>query len=196
MNQTATMENNSFHDLLYKISKGNPGALTALMEIAKKTAFESTLLLKQFIELKIYGSELYMLWNDSCDRDTDKLISLLKEYRVGNISGFYIQNLVMARGRGLKFDLEEAKAVNGRPEELVCFLQRKYENCKPGNTIKFVVDPQKGNIIITMMKQGTSKNASMELDRKTILMDMNRYVEFALNQLDHELRDFRRNKGE
>ncbi|QVK17734.1 hypothetical protein KHQ81_12915 [Mycoplasmatota bacterium] len=196
MNQTATMICNSFHDLLFKISKGNPGALTALMEISQKTTFECVSLLEQFIKLKIYGSELYMLWNDSCDRDTDKLIFLLKEYRAGNICDHYIRNLVMARGRGIKFDLKEAKAVNGRPEELVCLLQRKYENCKPGNTIKFVVDHQKGNIVITMMKQGTSQCTSTELDRKAILMDMNRYVEIALNQLDHELRDFKRNRGE
>ena len=39
-----------------------------------------------FDSLGIYGSKIYMLWNDCCDRDMGKLNETLQYFREGDIS--------------------------------------------------------------------------------------------------------------
>lgn len=77
-----------------KMCEGNPGAMTALMEVVKygeqvdpndfMGGLEKILALDT---LEIYGTDIYVLWNDICDRNTSKMIAVLRANQLGFISG-------------------------------------------------------------------------------------------------------------
>ena len=88
----------NFETIMYKMSEGNPGALTCMIQTLKdsKTIDPNNMLEGMSVilaadELKIYGSHLYVLWNDLCDRDSKLFIALFKGYQLGFISGELLQ---------------------------------------------------------------------------------------------------------
>lgn len=75
---------------VFEMSNGNPGALTALMEMVSKGAevdpdcFMGGLGIVLFLdELEIYGSDIYVLHSDLCNRDLVKTISLIRAVQLG-----------------------------------------------------------------------------------------------------------------
>lgn len=68
---------------LVKICEGNPGAINACCCIVKAGAkvypyidgWEYIMILDT---LEIYGTDIYVLWSDICQRDTQKTIAILK----------------------------------------------------------------------------------------------------------------------
>ena len=103
----------TFSDIILKLSEGNPGAMTTLFEIMKhfdnnEVEFLGTFLVIDSMEL--YGSHLYMLWNDCCDRDISKVIKVIRKYCDGEISDNDISERIKNVGYGKSFDdLLEAK---------------------------------------------------------------------------------------
>lgn len=77
-------------DVFIKMSEGNPGALTALMDVHSKAeeidpqgamgGLGTILLLDTW---EIYGSSIYILWNDKCDRDVRKFLLLQRMVQLG-----------------------------------------------------------------------------------------------------------------
>jgi len=59
-------------------SKGNPGALTFLMNIMQpENAVKGITIIQKLQEAKsIRGTNLYILWSDLCNRDIDKVVIL------------------------------------------------------------------------------------------------------------------------
>ncbi len=82
--------NMSLTDCVVELSEGNPGAVTALMEAmtceralnGPMGAFYPLLGLDGW---EIYGSDIYVLWNDICDRDADKMVSIVELTQRGDI---------------------------------------------------------------------------------------------------------------
>lgn len=80
-------------DVMFKMSEGNPGALTALMEIFKDCeaidpdsalgAMGSVLLLDNW---NIYGTDIYVLWSDVCERSTVKMLAVIRACQLGLFS--------------------------------------------------------------------------------------------------------------
>ena len=68
----------SMMDIVTKMSEGNMGAITCLMEMIKKddwyAGVHGVLMILNFDSMGLYGSKLYMLWNDCCDRDLIQLV--------------------------------------------------------------------------------------------------------------------------
>ena len=90
-------------DILALMANGNPGALSFLMEVLN-TMDEDRFLryIEFFNDNDIYGSKLYMFWNDSCDRDLAKVDETIELLKTNNISKEKIhENL--NRGRALPF---------------------------------------------------------------------------------------------
>lgn len=76
-----------------KMCEGNPGAMTALMEIIKcsKQVDPDDFMgglgkILALDTLEIYGTNIYVLWNDICDRNTSKMIAVLRANQLGFIS--------------------------------------------------------------------------------------------------------------
>ena len=75
----------SIKEAIIAMSEGNPGALTCMMEMMDSNPM-ALLDILYFDSLGIYGSKIYMLWNDCCDRDMNKLNETLRYFREGDIS--------------------------------------------------------------------------------------------------------------
>ena len=76
-----------------KMCEGNPGAITALMEILKcaKQVDPDDFMgglgkILALDTLEIHGTNIYVLWNDICDKNTSKMIAVLRANQLGFIS--------------------------------------------------------------------------------------------------------------
>lgn len=113
----------SIQDVVVAMSEGNPGAIVTCMQIIQlgekidPKSFAGGLgALLMLDTLHIYGSRLYMLWNDVCGRDVAKTLAVLRAYQLGQLAGVTEEALNHAidnRGQGI--DLEKVgKAVTKR----------------------------------------------------------------------------------
>ena len=76
----------SIEDMLITMSEGNPGALTCMMEMLQNDPLSAISNIMLFDTLGIYGSKLYMVWNDCCGRDMEKFEKTLQAFREGKFT--------------------------------------------------------------------------------------------------------------
>lgn len=80
-------------DIIVKMSEGNPGAAVALMEIVKNGeaidpqsfagGVGAVLSLDTY---GIYGSDIYILWSDICEKNLPKMLAVLRACQLGLFS--------------------------------------------------------------------------------------------------------------
>ena len=82
----------SIMDVTKKMSDGNPGAVATILEIIEQgksidteSAFGDLGPLLLLDTLGIYGTDIYILYNDKCKKDVRELIMLLRAYQLGFI---------------------------------------------------------------------------------------------------------------
>lgn len=104
-------KNNKSYDLkecVTLLSEGNVGAVTFLLDIVKYTnengdIFGWQQIFKEIDLMGLYGSHLYMLYNDCCNRNIRKAIKVIKSY--GMLYGDKeIDERIRNVGMGLSFD--------------------------------------------------------------------------------------------
>ncbi len=88
-------------DIAMSMGEGNPGALSLVMEILTGEPKNIFILLK-CDAYRIYGSRLYMFWNDCCDRDINRMRQAIDEYNREEILDHIDNN----GGYGKKFKLK------------------------------------------------------------------------------------------
>lgn len=88
-------------EVIFKMSDGNPGALTAIMAL-----FESNVRvdpddwmgpLGSIMSLDgygIYGTDIYILWSDICDKNIVHMIAVLRAAQLGYVSSEVIKDAV------------------------------------------------------------------------------------------------------
>ena len=86
---------------IIKISEGNPGALTCMMELLEDRMGYNFMLMLDSLE--IYGEKIYMLWNDCCDRDITRMKLIIKNWQQGYITMEEIHEHISG-GYGKPFD--------------------------------------------------------------------------------------------
>src|SRR5688572_13889692 len=101
-------------DAVTAMAEGNPGAIAALCECLKLGSeidpddlFGGLGSIMTLDTLGIYGSRLYMLWNDVCRRDMPKFIACLRAYQLGQLAGCTesaLNHAIDNRGNGLDVD--------------------------------------------------------------------------------------------
>lgn len=84
-NKNRITSNMSLQDMLFEMSEGNPGALTCMMQMLNSYP-EALLDILLFDTMGIYGSQIYMVWNDCCGRDMDKFKETIQAFREGKFS--------------------------------------------------------------------------------------------------------------
>jgi hypothetical protein len=93
-------------DIMVKMSEGNIGALTCLMEMERKQDWyanvDSIIMILQLDTLELYGSNLYMLWDNCCDRDLNKMELVLRNWQMGHLTKEEIHKNLNS-GRGIPF---------------------------------------------------------------------------------------------
>lgn len=99
----------STQQAIVSFSRGNPGAISFLLELVKAKPKEFVVDFITIDNMKLYEDKLYMLWNDSCNRDIDKVLKIFNQYRLGKITQQDIEDRVKTVSYGKSFDdlLEE-----------------------------------------------------------------------------------------
>lgn len=105
-------------DILVKMSEGNPGALSTLMQLMLKNeaidpdsalAHVSAIL---FLDtLGIYGSNIYLLYNDICKRDFTSMVGVLRAVQLGILQRHILMMAINGEGASIDVSglLEEVK---------------------------------------------------------------------------------------
>lgn len=97
MDDTATV--------LYKMSNGNPGAIGALAQILQSGNIDPDnslggigpiLLLDTY---GIYGTDIYILWNDICKREIVKTLAVLRATQLGFFSSHILKDACSRQDR-------------------------------------------------------------------------------------------------
>ena len=80
----------TLQDIIVKMSDCNPGAVHALMDIYQNAeSIDPQSLMKGLgpilllDTLEIYGTDIYILYNDKCNRNLRNLLVLLRAYQLG-----------------------------------------------------------------------------------------------------------------
>jgi hypothetical protein len=83
----------NFFDVGIKLSNGNPGAIAAIAEIANNGAkidpddfMGGISPLLQLDDMEIYGTDIYVLYSDICDKDITKMLAVLRAVQLGYFS--------------------------------------------------------------------------------------------------------------
>ena len=85
----------------FDIAEGNPGALAFIGEAYMKGGnhFKAEVGFARMRDNGITGCKLYMLWNDCCDRDTDKAVEIMCDKDIKEI----VEHINYENGRGILF---------------------------------------------------------------------------------------------
>jgi len=93
-------------DIIMKMSEGVIGAVVCITRVLKEgvlidpdSGFGPFGSLLGADSLGIYGSNLYILWNDLCKQDPKLFIALFRAYQLGFISGPLLQAVSKDRAR-------------------------------------------------------------------------------------------------
>jgi hypothetical protein len=73
---TILKDDDTFEDIILKMSQGNVGAIAFCIELLKKTPQDIYLL----DEMGLYGSQAYIFWNDCCNRNLFFVNKALNRY--------------------------------------------------------------------------------------------------------------------
>lgn len=89
----------------FNICEGNPGAVAFVMSAYDPKNGWSNIVkaeaaFKRMERAGITGSKLYMLWNNCCNRDTDKAIEIMQTKDIDDI----VKHINFENGRGYAFE--------------------------------------------------------------------------------------------
>lgn len=83
----------NLQDVAVKMSEGNPGALMVICELLKSgkdidpQGFAGGLgAILSLDTLEIYGTDIYILFNDQCNRDVRRMLMLIRSHQLGFIT--------------------------------------------------------------------------------------------------------------
>ena len=85
-NNNRITSNMSMKDVLITMCDGNPGALTCMMQLIQNDPLTGLLDIMLFDSMGIYGSKIYMVWNDCCARNMEKFKETIKAFREGKFT--------------------------------------------------------------------------------------------------------------
>ena len=97
----------------FDICKGNPGALTFLMDAYDKYLFKAEYAFQKMQDANIVGDKLYILWNDCCNRNTERTIDMVIENDIKTLN--YLINY--ENGRGLRYCPEVLGQMRGDTDD-------------------------------------------------------------------------------
>lgn len=86
-------EGDNIMDIIVNMSEGNPGAATAMCELIKFSEYEGIVAILILDELKIYRSNIWVIYKDQCKEKADTMIMLLNAYKKGFLSEDKIKSI-------------------------------------------------------------------------------------------------------
>lgn len=118
--------------MVLKMSSGNPGAMSALTEILVQSekidpqrGMRGAGAILQLDAYGIYGSSIYILFNDKCHRDVRKMLVLLRAAQLGFLSVPKLRELAADQSNKVKLTDDEFNEIDHDVcERLVGFARR------------------------------------------------------------------------
>ena len=118
MSKINILEDNAI-DVVVKMSDCNPGAIMAMSELIKHneiidpdSIFGEFSAILRLNELEIYGTDIYILFNDKCDKDVRKLIILCRATQLGFYSGNDLKEMSLDQMRKINLSDEEFDSID------------------------------------------------------------------------------------
>ncbi len=103
----------TIHDTIYKMSDGNPEAITVLLSILKHgdtidpdAAMGSIMAILDLDTLDIYGSHIWALYKDVCDCQIARFMGLLRAYQLGFVDGDTLKAAASDPRSGTSLDVD------------------------------------------------------------------------------------------
>ena len=113
--------NDTVANAILKMSDGNPGAITAMSDILKEAAdidpqsamggMGPILMLDTW---EIYGTDIYVLWSDKCQRDVRKMLMLLRATQLGFLNNSRLKEMASDQMRKIDLTEEEWDDLDGQ----------------------------------------------------------------------------------
>lgn len=104
----------SVMSIVMKMSDGNPGAVSALSEIIKhgpvidpQSAMPEVMPMLHLDTHGIYGTDIYVLFNDKCHRNVRKLLVLIRATQLGFLPPHKLKQLAADQSREVNLSDEE-----------------------------------------------------------------------------------------
>lgn len=97
--------NEFLENFIIGVSDGNPGCVKFILD-AMASCIDSMRVQIAFTRMKMYGitgAKLYMLWNDCCDRNTEKALEICLAESISAIEEHI--NYTMGRGIPWQYDI-------------------------------------------------------------------------------------------
>jgi len=95
-------EQDTVEDAIIKMSEGNPGAISAMAQLLKKTG--GVAFLTALDNLETYGPRIWMLYKDVCGQDIVKTMGVLAACEENMISEEEYNHAIDNYGDGLDVD--------------------------------------------------------------------------------------------
>lgn len=104
--------NDSFAEIVTKMSDGNPGADRVVIEMLQPESNKidpdsimgGMMKVLALDSLGIYGTDIYVLYNDICDRDMVKTFTILRSHQLGFLGSSVLKDACSRQdrsGRGM-----------------------------------------------------------------------------------------------
>ena len=94
-------------EALVVMSRGNPGALTCMLQILQKKDWyggvEPFMMILLLDTMELYGADIYMLWSDCCAKDLNQMELVMRNFQMGLLSLETIREN-LDQGRGTPFE--------------------------------------------------------------------------------------------
>lgn len=89
----------------FDICEGNAGCFTFVMSAYDVDLFRAEKAFQRMQDNNITGCKLYMLWNDCCDRNTEKALNIMLNNTIEDI----LAHINYEKGRGIKYEESKGK---------------------------------------------------------------------------------------
>jgi len=122
----------TFITTITKMSDGNLGAINALMQTAENLkridpqCVDVIMLLLFLDDMEIYGTDIYVLYNDKCNKDIRKFLMLMRAVQFGFLPQIKLKEMSKDQMREINLTEEEFNDLDDKVcAELEEFLKRQ-----------------------------------------------------------------------
>jgi len=123
----------SIQDVLFKMSEGNPGALTVCLGILEHgdkidpdNAMGGLGVILSLDTLQLYGAKIWMLFKDVCGKDLPQMLGVLRGHQLGYVTDAQVHHAVENYGDGINIPDICAKVVERLPRFKLQPLNKDY----------------------------------------------------------------------
>ncbi|MCJ8292907.1 MAG: hypothetical protein MJK15_00740 [Colwellia sp.] len=109
----------TIQDIVMAMCDGNPGAIAAMVDLYQQAeavdpqaAFGGLTPLVALDTLEIYGTDIYILYSDKCQKNVRKMLLLLRAHQLGFVTSAKITAMAADQMREVDLTVEEWEEID------------------------------------------------------------------------------------